>query len=218
MLASGELADHKGPPSREESGALHAVRAAARGMLFVMEMAQRGFFLERDDKVLERTPAVLDAMLRGIGDEWTRLNYGEGTWSPHEIVAHLIHGERTDWIPRARWILEHGDAAPFPPFDRAGGAGLAAEKTTDELLDIFTDERVEGLRALKRLPPSPENLAKRGRHPALGAVTLSDLLCTWVVHDLNHIAQVCKAMSYQRKRDVGVWEAYLSVLASPAPR
>lgn len=168
--------------------------------------------------MLQRTPAVLCALLAGLGDEWTHRNYGPGTWSAHEVVAHLIHGERTDWIPRARHILAHGTATAFEPFDREGHASLAREKSTGELLELFAAERAEGLRALRTFDLSAASLATKGWHPALGEVTLSQLLCTWVVHDLNHIAQVCKALAYQRKGDVGVWEAYLSILGEPRPR
>lgn len=168
--------------------------------------------------MLEKTPKVLRDLLAGLREELTHRNYGPGTWSAHEVVAHLIHGDRTDWIPRARWILAKGEAEAFEPFDRAGHAELASSKRTEELLELFELERAANLGVLRGLPLTAENLAKRGKHPALGSVTLSELLCTWVVHDLNHISQVCKALAYQRKCEVGAWEAYLSILGDPRPR
>lgn len=167
--------------------------------------------------MLERTPATLRAILEGVPDEWTSPSYGPGTWSAKEVVAHLIHGERTDWIPRLRIMLEHGAARPFGAFDRAGHAGLMSSSLA-ELLDVFERERAEGLRDLRALVRSEADLAREGRHPALGRVTIGNLLATWVVHDLNHIGQICKAMAWQYKAEVGPWEAYLSVLAPPNPR
>jgi hypothetical protein len=161
---------------------------------------------------------VLRALLEGLPDELARANYGPGTWSPHEVVGHLIHGEQTDWVPRARLILEQGDAVAFEPFDRGGHAALCREKTTGELLDLFASLREANLAALRAMPLTPANLAKRGRHPALGPVTLAEMLATWVVHDLNHVAQVCKGLAYQHRQEVGPWQVYLSILAPPNPR
>lgn len=168
--------------------------------------------------ILEHTPGVLRAMLGGMDEGLTRAPYGPGTWSAHEVVAHLIHGERTDWLPRARWILEHGEARAFEPFNRAGHAALAAAHGTGELLDLFERERGEGLSGLDGLGLRAADLARRGRHPALGVVTLGNLLATWAVHDLNHIAQIAKAVAYRFKDEVGPWEAYLSVLSPPNAR
>jgi len=171
-----------------------------------------------DTTLLARTPSVLHALLGGLADQWTKADYGPDTWSPHQVVGHLIFGERTDWIPRARLILEHGESRPFEPFDRNGHVDLCRRHSTTELLDVFEQERRASLEVLRSLPLTPKNLARRGIHPALGTVTLDQLLCAWVVHDLNHIAQVCKALAYQHKLDAGPWEAYLSILAPPAPR
>jgi len=175
------------------------------------------YTLDEAHLVLSRTPGVLRALVQGLGDAWTRENYGPGTWSAVEVVAHLIHAERTDWIPRARWVLEHGPARPFEPFDRNGHAPLMG-RSLDELLDLFERERATSLAELHRLVTSEAELDREGMHPALGRVTLRNLLATWVVHDLNHIAQMCKAMAHQYKGEVGLWEAYLSVLAPPNPR
>ena len=176
------------------------------------------FELERDVQILSRTPAVLRTMLTGLPREWTHARYGEGTWSAHEIVGHLVFGEQTDWIPRARHLLEFGESKPFEPFDRSGHEALCAQKTLPELLDLFEALRRQNVTALRSLPLSQDLLTRRGRHPAFGAVTLGQLLATWVVHDFNHLAQICKAMAYQHREAVGPWEAYLSILAPPAPR
>lgn len=176
------------------------------------------FSLETTGLLLARTPRVLELLLADLPETLAYANYGPGTWSPHEVVGHLIHGEKTDWMPRARLILEHGDAVGFEPFDRDGHRLLCREKRLPELLDLFRSLREANLQELRSLPLTPENLARRGRHPELGSVTLSALLATWVVHDLNHIAQICKALAFQHRREVGPWEAYLSILAPPAPR
>lgn len=168
--------------------------------------------------ILTRTPQVLRAMLADLDPALVDATYGPGTWSAKEVVAHLIHAERTDWIPRARHILEHGDATPFQSFDRSGHAPLLRAHTLAELLDLFARERAAGLRDLEAMNLTAADLSRPGRHPALGSVTLGNLLATWAAHDLNHIAQICKAIAYQFKPAVGPWEQYLSVLAPPNPR
>jgi hypothetical protein len=167
--------------------------------------------------ILERTPGVLRAMLGGADAALAERPYGPGTWSAKEVVAHLVFAERTDWLPRARHILSCGDARPFEPFDRAGHAPLMG-RALPELLDLFERERAAGLEALDALALTPADLGRAGLHPALGPVTLGQLLATWAVHDLNHVSQVAKAMAHQLRGAVGPWEAYLSVLAPPAPR
>jgi len=176
------------------------------------------FSLDGTGIILSRTPRILRALLDGLPDRLLRANYGPATWSPHEVLGHLIHGEKTDWIPRVRLILEAGDTVAFAPFDRNGHTTLCGEKTTIELLDLFESLRNANLGELRSMSLKPADFARPGRHPALGRVTLSQLLATWVVHDLNHIAQVCKALSFQHQREVGPWEAYLSILAPPSPR
>lgn len=168
--------------------------------------------------VLRRTPGVLRLLLSDLDGAWTDAPYGQDTWSAKEVVAHLIHGERTDWIPRARHILDHGDTSPFDAFDRAGHKPLVASHSLAQLLNLFERERAASLTALDTMRLTPADLSRRGRHPALGAVTLGNLLATWAVHDLNHLAQISKAMAFQMKHDVGAWEQYLSVLAPPSPR
>jgi DinB superfamily len=171
-----------------------------------------------DAPVLAKTPQVLKALLIGLSEESLHANYGEATWSPHEVVGHLIHGEQTDWIPRARLIMHAGESVPFDPFDRCGHADLCSQYTTSELLCLFEEFRAANLAELHSWGIQPADFARQGRHPALGRVTLGELLATWVVHDLNHIAQVCKGLAFQHRREVGPWEAYLSILASPRPR
>jgi len=177
-----------------------------------------GFDLEGSGQILARTPRLLRTLLEGLPDELVRADYGPGTWSPHEVVGHLIHGDLTDWLPRARLVLERGEAVAFEPFDRAGHAALCREKSLGELLDYFATVRETNLAQLRAMALTGHDLARRGRHPALGPATLGQLLTTWVVHDLNHIAQICKALAFQHKEAVGPWQAYLSILAPPAPR
>jgi hypothetical protein len=168
--------------------------------------------------MLARTPATLRAMLAGLDERWTEPDYGPDTWSAREVVAHLIFGEQTDWIPRARILLAHAEARPFDSFDRAGHKPLMIGATVADLLDLFERERASSLRALDALALTPADLQRRACHPALGTVTLANLLATWVVHDLNHLAQIAKAMAFQYAPQVGPWERYLSVLAPPNPR
>jgi uncharacterized damage-inducible protein DinB len=156
--------------------------------------------------LLERTPAVLGALLRGTSAAWHTHNEGPGTWSAFDVVGHLIHGEETDWVPRARIILEHGPSRPFEPFDRFAGWSL------DRLLDRFAELRQANLETVQSWSLSEAQLALPGRHPELGAVTLGQLLATWVVHDLNHIAQIARVLAKRHTEDVGPWRAYLSIL------
>lgn len=176
------------------------------------------FDLDHSREILTRTPILLRSWLTGLSDPWLRGNYGDGTFSPYDVLGHLIHGERADWIPRARMILEHGEARAFEPFDRyaqfeeSGGKPLAA------LLDEFEEARGTSLRRLDALNITPALLARRGRHPALGAVTLAELLATWVAHDLNHVAQISRCMAAQYADAVGPWRAYLGILNQSTTR
>lgn len=175
--------------------------------------------LPRTRALLARTPAALDALLRGLPDAWVRWTE-PGGWSAYGVVGHLIHGERTDWIPRARHLLEHGVARPFEPFDREAQSRWPQDVPLEARLDEFAAERRASLAALEALRPEAALLARRGRHPALGEVTLSELLGTWVVHDLEHLAQVARILAKARAAEVGPWAAYLPVLgrgpAAPA--
>lgn len=181
------------------------------------------FDLARDASILARTPGVIRAMLSDLDPAWTHTDYGPSTWSPHEILAHYIFGDQTDWIPRAQIILAHegdddGSIPTFEPFDRDGHHALCESHALATLLDMFDSLRAANVSTLKSLSLTPDNLARRAIHPALGEVTLDQLLCTWVVHDLHHIGHIAKAMAHQHRGDVGPWSAYLSVLDPPAPR
>jgi hypothetical protein len=166
--------------------------------------------------VLERTPGVLRALLAGLPDEWTTAREGPESWSPYDVVGHLIHGERTDWIPRAELILRRGEAEPFPPFDRVAMFRESAGKSLGELLDTFARLRGESVVRLRGLGLTPADLERRGRHPELGPVTLSQHLATWVAHDLSHIRQIVRVMGRQYADAVGPWTAYLPMLRSDA--
>jgi hypothetical protein len=161
--------------------------------------------------VLERSPSVLRGLLRDLPAPWLERHEGEGTFSPREVLGHLIHGERTDWVPRIRLILEHGEERPFVPFDRRG-FGDASRVPVDELLQEFETLRKANLAFLGGLSLTRQQLELRGLHPELGPVTLGQLLATWVVHDLNHIAQVLRVMSARYESAVGPWKPYLGIL------
>ena len=176
------------------------------------------FSRERTREILSRTPATLRALLLGLGPEWAAQGYGADTWAARDVLAHLIHAERTDWIPRARVILEHGNARPFEPFDRNGYIAEARGKPLGVLLDEFEACRGASLKDLDGFGLTDAHLDRPGRHPALGPVTLRNLLATWAVHDLNDLAQSAKAMAHQYRTEVGPWEADLSILAPPNPR
>lgn len=171
-----------------------------------------GFDLPETIAFLTRTPSALNALLRDLPETWTVRNEGGKTWSPFDIVGHLIHGERTDWMPRARMILQHGDSRPFEPFDRLAQERESQGKSLPELLDEFSRLRAENLNALQAMNLQTSDLDRRGRHPALGVVTLSQLLATWAVHDMTHLHQLSRVMAYQYREVVGPWSAYLGVL------
>ena len=172
------------------------------------------FSLAEAIAVLTRTPATLNALLRGLPDIWVRGNEGKDTWNAFDIVGHLIVAERTDWMPRVRILLENGEARPFDPFDRFAQLKEGQDKSLaiDQPLDEFARLRRENLAALQALNLQHEDLARRGRHPALGVVTLSELLATWAVHDLTHVHQLSRVMAHQYRDAVGPWNAYLGVL------
>lgn len=161
--------------------------------------------------VLERSPSVLRAQLQDLPDAWLDRFEGEETFGPREVLAHLIHGERTDWIPRIKLILEHGDTRPFVPFDRRG-FGAASRIPLSGLLDEFETLRKANLAILARAELTSAQMSLPGRHPELGPVTLGQLLATWAVHDLNHIAQVVRVMSRRYDSAVGPWKAFLRIL------
>jgi hypothetical protein len=168
--------------------------------------------LQHTIELLARTPAALDVLLRDLPEAWTLCNDRENTWSAFEVVAHLIYGERTDWIPRTKILLQFGEAKAFEPFDRAGHVQESQGKSLAQLLDEFARLRAESLAELRALNLRPEDLARRGRHPAFGPVTLSELLAAWVGHDLTHLHQISRVMAHQYREAVGPFGAYLGVL------
>jgi hypothetical protein len=166
--------------------------------------------------VLQRTPATLTTLLGDLPDVWLFASEGDGTWSPYDVVGHLIHGERTDWIPRLRHIMA-GEAGPFEPFDRTAQFTDSRGKSLGELLVTFSELRGQSLAELAALRLSGEDLTRRGLHPDLGEVTLGALLATWVVHDLDHVAQIARTMAKAYAEEVGPWSAYLSILRDRRP-
>ena len=169
--------------------------------------------MEEAAAILARTPATLDAMLRGLPDGWIAAHEGGETWSPFDVIGHLIHGERTDWVPRARIILEHGEARPFETFDRFAQFAKSESRTLPNLLDEFAAARQASLRELAALGVTIADLDRRGRHPQLGIVTLRQLLATWVAHDLDHVVQVSRVLARQYSDEVGPWQAYLRIIS-----
>jgi hypothetical protein len=162
--------------------------------------------------ILERTPRTLEALLSGLTPTWTDANEGPDTWSPYIIVGHLIHGERTDWIPRARIILEQGPNRRFTPYDRFAQFQESAGKSLTELLDEFAHLRSANVVILEEWNLTDEQLGLTGEHPEFGTVTLRQLLATWAAHDLSHLAQATRVMAKRYRDAVGPWRAYLPVM------
>jgi hypothetical protein len=167
-----------------------------------------------DDTIalLSRTPATLNSLLRDQPEIWTLRNEGDGTWTTFEVVGHLVHGERADWMPRLNCVLQHGEARAFEPFDRWAQDRESKGKSLPQLLDEFAQLRSENLDALRSLNLQPQDLERRGQHPSLGTVTMSQLLATWAAHDMTHLHQVARIMAYQYREAVGPWSRYLGVL------
>ncbi len=162
--------------------------------------------------VLERTPGVIRALLTGLPAVWIEATEGPGTWSPFDVVGHLMHGERTDWVPRIEHLLRHGDAVPFPPFDREAMFAESAGHSLDELVESFARLRHESLDRLAMLGLTDADLGRPGRHPEFGVVTMGQHLATWVAHDLSHVRQIVRVMGRQYTTTVGPWRAYLPML------
>jgi hypothetical protein len=162
--------------------------------------------------LLARTPAVVDALLRELPDEWTMRNEGGETWRAFDVVGHLVHTEKFDWIPRVRHLVEAGESRPFPSVNRDGHADEIATRSLAQLLDEFAALRGESLRALTALKLTDADLARRGTHSVFGTVTLAQLLATWSVHDLTHLHQLTRVLAHQYHDAVGPWIAYLGVL------
>jgi hypothetical protein len=172
------------------------------------------FRFEEALPVLRRTPSVLRVLLLELPAAWTEATEGPATWSPFDVVGHLIHGERTDWVPRVEHMLRHGDSVVFPVFDREAMFSASKGRSLSELLDTFERLRTESLTRLGELKLTDADLARQGRHPEFGVVTMRQHLATWVAHDLGHIRQVVRVMARQYSDAVGPWRAYLSILRS----
>lgn len=168
--------------------------------------------VEKAISILERTPLVLKTLLEGLDTNWTHTNEGEKTWSPYDVIGHLIHGENTDWIPRAKIIISDIPNKTFEPYDRFAQFTNNKGESLITLLDTFAQLREKNIRILRSLEINSEDLEKKGMHPELGEVTLENLLAAWVVHDLGHITQISRTMAKQYKNEVGPWPQYLAVL------
>jgi hypothetical protein len=180
-----------------------------------MRMRTQGIDVQVAGQMLGRTPATLRAMLGGLPGEGAAGGGDEADWGPFDVVGHLIFGEETDWIPRARIILEHGDSRPFVPFDRFAQFVKFEGRSMDELLGMFEKARAANVETLREMGITAEQLELRGMHPELGPVTMGQLLATWVVHDLDHISQVAEGMARPYDAEVGPWKAYLPILGRP---
>jgi hypothetical protein len=170
------------------------------------------YSMERSIEVLERTPEVLKALLSGLHEDWTQNNEGPDTFSPFDVVGHLIHGEKTDWRPRINRILEHGQEKAFDPYDRFAQYTESKGKTLAQLLDEFDALRSQNMEWFRSLSLNETDFEKKGMHPVLGNVTLRNLLATWVIHDLTHIAQIARVMAKQYKDEMGPWQQFFRII------
>lgn len=170
------------------------------------------FDLQKTIEILERTPGVLDALLNGISDEWIFANEGEKTFSPYDVLGHLVHGERTDWIPRMEMILAGDPERTFQPYDRFAQFTESKGKSLSQLLEEFKSLREHNLDIVKRKKIIATDFQRTALHPSFGKVTLQELLSTWTVHDLSHIGQIVRVMCKHYKDEVGPWQAYLPIL------
>jgi hypothetical protein len=174
-------------------------------------MEQEAFKLDDAIAILERTPASLHALLDGLPEIWIKATEGDGTWSPYDVISHLIHNERINWIPRARHILA-GETRAFTPLDQTAQFIESQGKSLEELLATFADLRRENVATLIGMKLTDDDLDRRGLHPDLGGVTLGQLLATWTVHDLDHVTQIARTMAKVYSKATGPWSAYLSIL------
>jgi DinB superfamily len=168
--------------------------------------------LQQTISLLARTPATLDALLRDLPEAWTSTTEGQDTWTAFNVVGHLVDGERVNWMPRAKMILEQGDSRPFEPFDRMGHLRETQGRSLNQLLEQFAHLRSQNLAELRSWNLEQQDLERTGRHPAFGTVTLSQLLATWAVHDMTHLHQISRIMAHQYRDAVGPWSTYLGVL------
>lgn len=172
------------------------------------------FDLHKTLEILERTPGILETLLGGLSPEWTAHTEGGESWSPYDVLGHLVHGEQTDWLPRMELILSDREDKTFEPFDRFAQFRQSKGKTAQQLLDEFRGLRTQNLEAVRARNLTPKELRLKGFHPSLGVVLLSELLAAWAVHDLNHLAQINRVMAWQYREAVGPWKAYLGILNS----
>ncbi|MGP4081092.1 DinB family protein [Pseudalkalibacillus sp. R45] len=170
------------------------------------------FNLQEAIEILERTPQTLEHFLTGLSDGWLQCNEGEGTWNASQVVDHLIEGEKNNWIPRLEFILQEGEAQPFPEFDRFSHLSLNPERTLEQKFEEFKTIRTRNITRLKELLDTESKLEVTGSHPAFGVVKVRELISTWVVHDLTHISQIVRVMAKRYGGDVGPWEEYLGIL------
>lgn len=170
------------------------------------------YSLERSYEILDRTPAALQSLLGGLPDDWIMPNEGPETFSPYDVVGHLIHGEKTDWVPRIQKILEFDNTVPFEKYDRFAQYENSKGKTLQQLLDELSILRAENMRWFRSLNLTEKDFERKGMHPVLGEVTLKNLLATWVVHDLTHISQITRVMAKQYKTEMGPWPQFFRIL------
>lgn len=177
-----------------------------------LDRTRRPFVMDEAVAILRRGPSALDALLRGLPDGWIAAHEGGDTWSPFDVVGHLVHGERHNWMPRVRTLLEHGETRAFDTFDRFAQFKASEGRTLASLLDEFAQVRQQSLAELGALGLTSADLTRRGLHPALGVVTLGQLLATWVAHDLDHIVQISRVLARQYSEEVGPWREYLRII------
>ena len=185
----------------------------ANARIFITNVNRMKYSLERSYEILDRTPAVLHALLAGLSDDWIMPNEGPETFSPYDVVGHLIHGEETDWTARAKMILEFGNTKTFERWDRTAMYEASKGKTMQQLLDEFAILRKENMNWFRSLNLTEADMDRKGMHPVLGEVTLRNLLATWVAHDLTHLAQIARVMAKQYKEEMGPWPEFFRILS-----
>jgi hypothetical protein len=183
-----------------------------KSSIFITKDSRMKYSLERSYEILDRTPAVLQALLAGLPDDWVMPNEGPETFSPYDVIGHLVHGEKTDWVVRAKMILEFGNTQTFVKWNRFAQYEENKGKSLQQLLDEFAAIRKENMLWFKALNLTEDDLDRKGMHPVLGDVTLRHLLATWVVHDLTHIAQITRVMAKQYKSEMGPWPEFFRIL------
>ena len=191
---------------------LMMVPRRAKNKIFITNASKMQYSLQRSYEILDRTPAVLQSLLSGLPDDWVMPDEGPETFSPYDVIGHLIHGEKTDWVVRAKMILEFGNTKTFEKYDRFAQYEESKGKSLQQLLDEFAAIRKENMTWFKALNLTEDDLNRKGMHPVLGDVTLRNLLATWVVHDLTHISQITRVMAKQYKTEMGPWPEFFRIL------